>query len=341
MIRSTRLSHSLSSACVLALASLASLGASGCAANTGAPEADEEEVASIESALARENGGFTMADERPDFGDEEISSLPAFDALAGDKPALPGAALTYKLVLLWGHLPSPHDADDTQVVPQKIDWTGSVSVDAGVVGVSSTLRFDEKDAVAPRTEPRTVSFTSRTYPAVDGLVLRVAVPPGGAKLHFNTAAMNADIDLTSLARDVGGVKPLGDGRNGLAWVGFPDAPGCSNGFAFGHWSRVKPGLGKLKASIYDDAGTRIGRAKGIWGHAKQADKNLFFGKYITNEGAHKGLFGGTYGDGSLGGLWGNRAAGEGGRLQGFYSAGYDKTDAKGVWLGRWSEPCAR
>lgn len=342
MNRSTRLSRlSLSLSSVVALASLASLGAAGCAASTGAPEADEQEVASIEAALARDNGGFTTADERPDFGDDEVSSLPAFDALAGDKQALPAAGLAYKIVLLWGHLPSPHDGDDTQVVPQKIDWTGSVSVDSGAIGVSSTLRFDEKDAVAPRTEARSVSFTSRTYPGVDGLVLRVVAPPGSTTLHFATSAMNADIDLTSLARDVGGVKPLGDGRNGLAWVGFPDAPGCSNGFVFGHWARIKPGLGKLKASIYDDAGARVGRAKGIWGHAKQADKNLFFGKYITNEGAHKGLFGGTYGEGTFTALWGNRASGEGGRLQGFYSAGYDKTDAKGVWLGRWSEPCAR
>jgi hypothetical protein len=74
MNRSTRLNRlSLSLSSVVALASLASLGAAGCAASTGAPEADEQEVASIEAALARDNGGFTTADERPDFGDDEVS----------------------------------------------------------------------------------------------------------------------------------------------------------------------------------------------------------------------------------------------------------------------------
>ncbi len=341
MKRPARLHASVASVSLVALALLASVG---CAANTDVPEADPEEVASIEAALARDNGGFTTNDERPDFDDVEVSQLPAFDTRNFVDRAPPPAAAdaaVYKIVLLWGHMPSPHDADATQVVPEKIDWTGSVSVDNGAIGLSSTLRFDDKDSVAPRTEAKSLSFVSRTYPAVDGLVLRVAVPAGAQTLHFKTTALTTDIDLTKLGREVGGVKPLGDGRNALAWVGFPDAPGCSNGFAFGHWSKLKPGLGKLKASIYDDAGTRIGRAKGIWGHARQADKNVFFGKYIANEGTHKGLFGGTYGDGKITGLWGNRATREGGALQGFYSDGYDKTDARGVWLGRWSEGCAR
>ena len=334
---------SLTSLSLITVSLFAAFTATGCAASTGVPEADDEEVASIEAALARDNGGFAPTDERPDFDDSEVAQLPAFDAIYGDKnpAAAPAGLRAYKIVLLWGHFPNAHDADETQVIPQKVDWTGSVSVDSGAIGLSSTLRFDEKDSVAPRTEAKSLSFISRTYPAVDGLVLRVAVPAGSQTLHFTTAAMNADIDLSTLGRDVGGVKPLGDGRNGLAWVGFPDAPGCSNGFVFGHWSKLKPGVGKLKASVYDDAGTRVGRAKGIWGHAKQANKNVFFGKYIGNDGAHKGLFGGLYGEGKATGLWGNRVTREGGVLQGFYSDGYDKTDAKGVWLGRWSEPCAR
>ena len=325
--------------------SVSALVLGGCASDTGAPEPDQGEVSKIESALASPNGGFGPTEEVSDFADPEVAQLTSFDGLFADKTDLlaqaPATARVFKLVLLWGHLPNAQDGSDAQTVPQKIDWTGSVSVDSGAIGLSETLRFDDKDSVAPRTEAKSLSFVSRTYPAVDGLVLRVAVPASAQTLHFRTSAMNADIDLSKLGLEAGGVTPLGDGRNALAWVGFPDAPGCANGFVFGHWSKIKPGLGKLKASIYDDAGQRIGRAKGIWGQTKTGDKRLFFGKTITNDGAFKGLFGGTYAGGKLSGVWGNRQTGEGGGLRGFYSDGYDKTDVKGVWLGRWTEPCAR
>lgn len=333
------------------LAALASLAASastfmlGCASDTGVPVPDPDEVSKIESALASPNGGFGPTDEAPDFADPDVAQLTGFDGLFADKTDFlaqaPASLRVFKLVLVWGHLPNAQDGTDAQTIPQKVDWSGSVSVDTGAIGLSETLRFDDKDSVAPRSEAKSLSFVSRTYPAVDGLVLRVAVPANAQVLHFRTSAMNADIDLSRLLVDAGGVTPLGDGRNALAWVGFPDAPGCSNGFVLGHWSKVKPGLGKLRASVYDDAGKPMGRVKGIWGQTKAKDQKVFFGKYITAQGAHKGLLGGTYDGGKLAGVWGNRASGEGGGLKGFYSDGYDKTDAKGVWLGRWTEPCAR
>ncbi len=329
------------------LVSMSALMVGGCSASA-LPEADADEVSKIESALGSDNGGFEAKTEAPDFADPEVSQLAGFDSVFADRTDIlaeaPPAARIYKIVLLWGHFPGAQDGSDAQTVPQKIDWTGAVSVDTGAIGLGSTLRFDDKDSVSPRTEPKSLAFVSRTYPAVDGLVLRVAVPANAQILHFRTSAMNADIDLSKLAVEVGGVKPLGDGRNALAWVGFPDARqegACSNGFVFGHWSKIRPGLGKLKASVFDDAGTRIGRAKGIWGYAKGKDKKLFFGKYIANEGGHKAIFGGTYGDGDFNGLWGNPRTGVGGGLRGFYSDGYDKTDAKGVWLGRWTEPCGK
>ncbi|MBK8217249.1 MAG: hypothetical protein IPK71_26285 [Myxococcales bacterium] len=331
-------------AIVAALVTVSATGLAGCTSETTPPEPDQDEVAEIQAALARD-GGLGTGDEAPDFADPDVSGLADFEERfadpAGALPAPPAAARTFRLMLVWGHLPKAQDAAEAQTIPQKIDWSGTVSVDAGVVGVSRTLKFDDKDAVATRTDPKVVSFTSRTYPAVDGLLLRIAVPQNAMTLHVRTNALTTDIDLSTLARDAGGVAPLGDGRNGLAWIGYPDAPGCTNGFVLGHWSKLAPGVGKLKASVLDDSGQRIGRAKGIWGYAKAKDKNVFFGKFIANEGAHRGLFGGTYGDGALQGAWGNRQTNEGGGLRGFYSDGYDKTDAKGVWVGRYTEPCAR
>lgn len=318
----------------------------GCSSPDTPPVADDSEVAKVEAALGTPDGGLGTSDVAPDFGDNDIAQIVGFDDTFADKidrtQNLPAGARLYKLVLLWGHLPDGHDADDGTIVPQKVDWSGSISVDAGGIGLSKTLRFDDKDEVLARTEAKSLSFASRTYPAVDGMVLRVVVPAASSQtLHFATNALNADIDLSALLRDVGGRVPLGDGRNALYWVGFPDAPGCTNGFVLGHWSKLVPSLGKLRASVYDDTGNRVGRVKGIWGHAKKADKNVFFGKYVTPAGKHAGLLGGTYEAGTFQGLWGNRATNEGGGMRGFYSAGYDKTDTKGVWLGRYAEPCTR
>lgn len=326
-----------------------SLVAVGCSGSGGTPEADPSEVAQIQEALARENGGFTGADEKPDFAELAMAALPDFErshADVTDPLAQATGMKIYRVVLLWGHLPAAHDADDTQIVPQQIDWTGSVKVDEGAVGLSQTLRFDGKDSVGPRADPRSLTFVSHTYPAVDGLVLRVAVPLTQQTLHFSTTALTADLDLRTLREGAGGVKPLGDGRNGLFWVGFPEEPDCRQGFVFGHWSKLQPRIGKLKGSIYDQDGVRTGRVKGIWGHVAKGDRdmNLFFGKAIAKDGAHHGMLGGTYDEGQFRGLWGKRGAPSPqgtGTLQGFYSDGYDRTDVRGVWLGRWSEGCAR
>jgi len=329
---------------VLSLVSASFAWLAGCSSAAELPEPDADEVSRIESALESNGGGFTDKDEAPDFGDADVSQLVGFEPRFADTTSFlsqaPAAARVYKLVLLWGHFPNATDATDTQTVPEKMDWSGSITVDQGAIALAETLRFDDKDSVTPRSDPKTITFVSRTYPAVDGVALRVAVPAGAEVLHFRTTTLTTDIDLTSLRRDAGGVAPVGDGRNALAWVGFPDAPGCTNGFVLGHWSKLKPGVGKLKATVLNDEGQRIGRVKGIWGHAKKQDKRLFFGKYITNEGTHRGLLGGTYEGGAFQGVWGDRT-GEGGGLRGFYSDGYEKTDTKGVWLGRYVAPCAR
>lgn len=313
----------------------------GCSSSpdVGANDADPDEVSRITSALEEAEGGFTSGDEAPDFGDPDITSLVGFEprfADGQDYLALaPAASRTFRVALLWGHFPAATDGTDAAPVPQKMDWSGTITVDRGAIGLSETLRFDDKDEVAPRTDPKTIAFTSRTYPAVDGLLLRVAVPADATVLHVRTATVSTDIDLAGSARDVGGVVRVPDGRNALAWVAFPEVAACTSGFVLGHWGKLAPGVGKLKASVLDADGKRIGRAKGIWGYSKKQDKKLFFGKVIGEGGKNVGLFGGTYADGAFRGLWGGRADDDGGGLRGFYSDGYDKTDAKGVWLGRY------
>ena len=326
----TMLSRILAAASVLAL---------GCVA-------EDDESTEIEAALDEANGAMTTAPEQPAFGDPAVVAAPELvttfaDGASMTAPTLSnGGARLYHVALLWGHLPPAHDQSDDDVEPQHIDWTGSIHVDQGAIGVKKTLRFDPHDSVAPRTDPKVVSFVSHTLPAVDGLLLHVAVPGSGDPVvHFHTAALSADIDLAEVAAKGEGAIPLGDGRNGVAVVGYADTPGCTKGFLFGRWVKLHANLGKFRGRVVDGNGDELGHVKGIWGHAQKHDANLFFGKYIDADGEFRGLFGGTYGGGEFQGRWGTVNPENQGALQGRYFDGFDEGDGRGMYVGRWSEKC--
>lgn len=329
---------------MIALAA-ASAAAAGCA---GAQSDDE--VAAVQAALEEENGGMTDAREAPGFADPAVLAAAELVTTYADSANLTApieqaaGATGYRVMLLWGHLPAAHDHEDGDVAPApaKIDWTGGVSVDEGAIGVKRTIKFDPHDGVAPRTSPSLVSFVSHTRPRVDGLLLKVVIPSGGAKvLHFDTASLSADIDLSELAAKGGGVAPLGDGRNGLAWLGFEETPGVARGFVVGKWGKLQADVGKLRGRVVDGDGELLGHVRGIWGHSEHHDGDVFFGKYIDATGDFQGLFGGKYGDGKLEGVWGTKEPESAGVVEGRYSDGYEKHDGRGVFLARWSEKAAQ
>ena len=326
------------------------LASMGCSANAHPPAAgdpsNDPTVASTESALDEANGGMNGESEAPAFGDPKVAAVPEFSSAGADandpttQPAAGAGAKSYHVALLWGHMPTPHDEDDSDVDPEVLDWAGSVSVDEGAIGVKKTLAFDLHDHVDPRTAANTVSFDSHTLPFVDGLFLRVVIAAGAApKLHFATQTLTTDIDLSQLDANAGGMVRLADGANGLAYIGYSDVAGCARGLTYGRWVKIRARLGGLRGHVIDDGGDAIGHVRGIWGHAPRADKNVFFGKYIGLDGTTRGLFGGTYGQGEAKGVWATINPRDEGGLRLFYSDGYDKDDGRGVWLGRWSEKC--
>jgi hypothetical protein len=287
---------------------------------------------------------MTRAAEAPGFADEEVLAVSDLSLNLADKldlvsPVMGQAGATsYHVLLLWGHLPKAHDQEDADVQPSPIEWSGSVSVDQGAIGLKRTLAFDEHDSMAPRDAPNSLSFISHTLPAVDGVLLHVAIPSGGAKLlHFGTAALTTDIDLSDLH---GGAVPLGDGRNGLAFIGYEDSPGVARGFVLGRWVKLQASLCKLRGRVVSGDGDVLGHMKGIWGHAPRRNADVFFGKYINTDGEFHGLFGGKYGDGSFQGIWGTADPQNAGVLEGRYVDGFDEADGRGAFLGRWSETIA-
>lgn len=328
----------------VALASLSFACSSGSASDPAAnPTGDDAD--SVSSALDADDGAMKPVDEAPYFGDpavqaiEDLAAGPEelMDAPGGDLPTM----RSYHLAMFWGHLPAANDASDADVDPQPIDWNGSVSVDAGAIGVARTLAFDARDHLERRTDKTEVSFVSHTLPFVDGLLLHVVVPAAGSQtLHFKTASLDLDVDLSKLGEKWVGAKRLADGRNGVVFAGYPDVKGCARGLAFGRWVKLRARLGTLRGRVLDGEGDTIGHVRGIWGHAPKRDANVFFGKYISTDGTHRGLFGGRYGGGEAVGIWGTRDPKDVGAIQIEYGDGYDKDDGRGVWLGRWSEKCS-
>lgn len=301
----------------------------------------------IQAALETENGGMTASAEAPMFGDPAVQELPEFVADYADpqdmtvEAAKIAGARRYHIAVIWGHLPPAHDADEVDLAPQWADWTGSLSVDAGAIGLQRALAFDVEDHLLPRKDPQTVAFVSRTLPHVDGLFVSVILPPNASPmLHFRTKSLTTDIDLSTLAAKAGSVTRLDDGRNGMFTIGYED-DGCARGLVFGRWRKVRPALGGFRGVVMDGQGAAIGHVRGIWGHSMKKNENFFFGKYIEKGGAFRGLLAGKYGLGTFGGVWGTVDPKNAGIVEGYYSDGYERGDGRGVLLGRWAEKCAR
>ena len=70
-------------------------------------------------------------------------------------------------------------------------------------------------------------------------------------------------------------------------------------------------------------------------------EQVFFGKYIANDGGFNGIFAGHYADGEMHGRWFNRN-GEAGRLDGLYRTRDLDEGVGGGFLLRWAEStCAQ
>lgn len=299
--------------------------------------------------LEQPNGGMSTADEAPQFADNSFTTLPAMTPAVGTDTVLdesgsfaldaaPAAQRhVYRVLILWGHLPRPRDAAGA-VAPvspsQPTDWSGSISVADGRVSVRRTIGFEDRDRVAPRTDPATVEFTSRTQPFIDGMALTVRADGANPTLRFRTAAVSGEMPLPDAD---GEVRYLPDGRNGVYYAAYEERPACEQGFVFGHWNRLTAHLGVFRGHAINAVGAARGAVRGIWGRNRQGEAR-FFGKHIANDGAFNGLLGGTYGDGHFTGAWGTRD-GSRGELHGRYFDGVERGDGRGVFLGRWREAC--
>jgi hypothetical protein len=339
---STRLRSFLAGALASALAS--SLAA--CAATGGGDDdGTEEEADAIASALETENGGLTMDDEAPQFGDEESFAEAELEAdksyddpIEGD-PAVQEAlesGASYRAAIFWGQMPPDFDAEAV------VEWSGSLSLNRGAIIIRRVVAFEDRsDSVAERTDPAAVSFTSVTRPHLDGfrLILVDPEPESNDPLVLTYDPIEGAATSWTIDALLEGPQSLevDDTGNRMVAVALPPrADQCASGFVRGRWHRVREGRGLIYGRVTDADGEMVGHMRGLYGVRRDGEQ-VFFGKFIDRDGRFQGLFGGTYGDGRFEGRWRDRGEPDRGRLAGEYRENRRVRGIGGHYLGRWAE----
>jgi len=295
------------------------------------------------------NGGLSMADEEPMFGDAALfgeaglvnDETPVDDQFSDDGEVRdieesPTAA-AYNAVIMWGKFPADLRAEEGHV------WSGTMSVNRGAILVRRTIAFDRNDEILRRDSRLTFAFVSTTRPHRAGVVVTklhrtptsvealtiTSQPRSGEAIQFDVAALLRGRQVVDVDRQ---------GNKMVAVAHQRRADECDSGFMRGRWHQVSDARGRLFGVVSNSEGEPLGHMKGVFG-ARRSGRNVFFGKYINRAGEFRGLFAGLYADGQFRGRWIHRA-GDRGVLGGGYRAdvGADETgDIAGHFLGRWAE----
>lgn len=315
---------------LVALSWIAMAFAVGCG---GTERKDHNDIDEIRAALDTPGGGITTESEPVD--QENYADISTLDSFADS--AIVGAPDTRLLTFLmvWGHLPRPDGVDPSA----STDWSGTIRVTGGKLSLDRTILLEPGDQVNPRTDETSLSFVSHTLPAVDGLLMHVRQENPDAKLVFDSRATKLTINLASVSPELTGLQPLPDRVNGVAFYAYEDRPGCADGFLFGRYRRLSPDVGKFHLRVADDHGQDIGRVRGIYGHARRLNENVFFGKLVDLTGQFEGRLFGSYGDGVFSGEWRYDSPTASGVLRGRYWEGRDAAPGRGLAIGHWSEAC--
>jgi hypothetical protein len=342
---------------LIALALFALL--AGCSQDDGPSDVAIDDFGAID--FEQPYGGLTMTDEQPAFDDASLIAEDAQDqGDTFDDPLVDDAEVrelergrqgqfTY-LRVVWGELEAASDAVDGDAV----DWTGSLSVDRGIVIVRRVILFERPgdSILRPRPDRQTVAWTSHTGGHFDGLLVQIIQRPQDLEgdtpnqLHFTTGPLTVSIPVASLVGmdDIYAVEPEG---NAVHFVGFDlsDVDPCPAGFLGGRWldnpeSDVEGGA--FHGRWIGLHGVTEGHLRGRYG-VNEAGERVFFGKYINRRGQFRGLLTGTWapgeepGQGVFNGQWINREETVEGIFGGRFVTSPDRPT--GHFQGRWATVC--
>ncbi len=347
--------------------------------NPAAPVSTDNETAETEYDLDSSTGGFSYSDEPEAFGEPELysgytgSEVYVEDQLE-DQEELKNryrrneGADRYRFRAIWGHLPRLSTSSDTMECCQ-LDWSGSLHLEGGIIIIEKIIAFDPRDYVR-RVDKSTIEWISHTCPHVDGLQVRLIIPPGLSNdptgteepaLTIETGPYSRTFTMDELAAlDI--TKPVDRCENYISIDSHIITPQCPHGYLMGGWRAVNidttaiapdsSDTGQEHRGIYrgvwmNERGRVDGYLKGIYGINSEGER-VFFGKYISLRGRFKGIIRGTYGPDSetaearnpagwFQGYWINRMGVLRGRLKGKWvtdSAGF------GYFHGVWGMDCS-
>ncbi len=294
--------------------------------------------AEITTALSEDFGALEASDEAPFFGEQATfdeldeaaddlaldtkdvielqvqTDLDAIDAgVEADGPAI------YALAIMWGK----RRFDPSATTP--VVWDPTITTTCGVLGVKRLVRFENNDALLPRTSAQSVQMTSSIAPHHDGVVLALGLRSDESacaatgSITFSSPVLSEpiSIDFAEGLDKVTRVEVSVGEETYQVIIGAhrvePAAGDCVRGAVVGRYRMVGGesaeegnNFGRFYGRVMGDFGELRGHVRGIYGtpqKGRQAGKKVFFGKLITTEGDFMGLIAGRYGRGLIGGGW--------------------------------------
>lgn len=282
-------------------------------------------------------GGFTETDEEPLFNEPETfmaieegegEDCNYQDPLRNEEHVREmerrHGVRIYRFRALWGRMVrAVVDTADTDCCV--VDWSGGMKLEGGVIVIERVIRFDANDEIV-RTSPNTIRWKSQTCPHVDGVQVRLIVPPPPAPDTTATdlAAYDDERPEPTLTIVAGPyertftmdelealelIEPVDRCNNYMAIASHRVLPGCPNGYLLGRWNRAEAPdtlyneetgkmrgivLGHFRGIWVSERGWAVGHLRGIYG-VNSAGEHKFFGKYVNPKGEFMGILAGDYG----------------------------------------------
>ncbi len=306
---------------MIALALIAFL--AGCFLTEDSPTSPAPVPAAPEGAidLNSPTGGFTMSDEAPAFGEPE-----QYEALSQETQVRDPIENTYEYQTqlrargarifefraVWGALWNLDDSTRTDPCP--LDWSGRLRLEGGVISVHQTIAFEPEDSLY-RVDPSTIGWISHTGRHVDGIHVKLVVPPAppadsaradrpAPRLVLRTGPFSRSFTIEELAA-LRLIEPVDRCGNGISIASVERLLPCPHGQLAGAWKLLPPD----SVAAPDSNGTVYGHFRGVWigaggrisGHLRGVfgvngeGARVFFGKYIDTTGRFMGILRGEYG----------------------------------------------
>ena len=281
-------------------------------------------------------GGFTETDEEPLFaepeafmaiGEGEGEECDYQDPLRNEEHVRNmeerHGVKIYRLRALWGRMVRAV-VDTADVDCCTVDWSGGMVLKGGVIVIERVIKFDARDEIK-RTGPNTIRWTSHTCPHVDGIQVRLIVPPvpDPDSTTAQPGTPDEEIPVPTLKIVAGPyertftldelealeiMEPVDRCNNHMSIASHRLLPGCPNGYMLGRWNRAEAPdtlyndeTGEMRGIVYGhfkgiwigERGWAVGHLRGIYG-VNSAGEMKFFGKYINPKGEFAGILAGEW-----------------------------------------------